>query len=156
IVKDGQHRLLAAETLGLTVYWVEETVDFDVAKVNCAAKVWTTSDYAKKWAANGVKAYLEGLEFADKHSLPLGTAFALLAGTASFGSVRVEFDDGTFKIKDRAWADAVAGIYGPLVQMNHLMKTARLLEACMAVCRVKGFEPKRLLEGAERCREKLV
>lgn len=35
-------------------------------------------------------------------------------------------------------------------------KGARLTEACMAACRVPGFDAKRLLAGAERCRERLV
>jgi hypothetical protein len=156
IVKDGQHRLAIAEELGLTVYWVEEEVDFDVAVINCAAKVWGIRDYAQKHAANGSKAYQDGLDFADQHSLTVGTAFALLAGTTSFTNCQEQFIDGTFKIKDRAWAESVAGIYGPLAMMAPAMKNARLIEACMSVCRVADFDQRRLISNAERCREKLV
>ena len=156
IVKDGQHRLAIAESLGLAVYWTEEVVDFDVAIVNSAAKVWQLKDYAQKFSANGVKAYEEGLDFAEHYGLPIGTAFALLAGTTTFGNVSEVFNDGTFKIKDRAWADAVAGIYGPMVLLSPSMKNARFIEACMAVCRVPEFCSKRMLQNAERCREKLV
>jgi hypothetical protein len=155
-VKDGQHRLACAETLGLSVYYVEDKTNFDVAIVNSTAKVWVPKDYAQKFAANGVKSYQEGLEFAERHSLPIGVAFALLGGTTSFGNIVEQFYDGTFKIKDRTWADAVASIYGPLTTMSAVVKNARMLEACMAVCRVPDFDAKRLLANAERCREKLV
>jgi ParB-like nuclease family protein len=156
IVRDGQHRLVIAETLGLPVYWVEEDVDFDVAVINCTAKTWVLRDYAQKHSANGLVSYQQGLEFADQHGLPVGTAFALLAGTTSFGNCQDPFVDGTFKIKDRAWADTVAGIYQPIVSMAPVLKSARFIEACMVVCRAKSFDPRRLLTGAERCREKLV
>lgn len=155
-VRDGQHRLAIAESLGLTVYWVEETVDFDVAVINCTAKTWVLRDYAQKFAANGNQAYQEGIEFADLHGLPIGTAFSLLSGTTSFSNFQDSFISGTFKVKDREWADMVAGIYGPIVEMSSKLRNSRFLEACMAVCRVKGFDPHRLVSGADGCREKLL
>ena len=156
IVKDGQHRLAIAEKLGLPVYWIEETTDFDVAIVNSAAKGWNLRDYAQKHAANGIKAYQEGLDFAAQYGLSIGPSFALLAGTTSFTNCQAAFMDGTFRIKDRPYADAVAGIYGPLTILSAAVKNARFIEACMMVCRVESFNGKRLLANAERCREKLA
>lgn len=156
IVKDGQHRLTFAESLALPVYYVEDKTNFDVAIVNCASKIWVLKDYAQKHANNGVKAYQEGLEFADQHNLPVGVAFSLLGGTTTFDNLQEQFLEGTFKVKDRAWADAVAGIYVPLVAMSKHVRNARMLEACMAVCRVPDFDSKRLLDNTKRCQEKLV
>jgi hypothetical protein len=156
IVKDGQHRIAIAQTLGLPVYWVETSEDFDVALVNSAAKPWIVRDYAEKHAANGLRAYSEGLAFADEHHLPVGTAFSLLAGTTSFTNVQEAYISGKFVVKDREWADAVAGIYGPLVALSPAIRNARFIEACMAVCRVPDFDAKRLLDNAKRCRDKLV
>lgn len=155
IVKDGQHRLVLAEKLGLTVHWVEETVEFDVAEINSTPKVWQVRDFCEKYAAQGLKSYAEGLEFSARHKMPIGAAFALLAGTTSFGNVQPDVIDGTYKVKDRAWAEAVAAIHGPLVALSAERHNAKLLEACMAVCRVDGFDGKRLLENAGRCRDKL-
>lgn len=156
VVKDGQHRLAVAEMLGLTVYWVEEEIDFDIAVINNTPKVWQLRDYALKFAANGAKQYEEGLDFAERHRLPIGTAFSLLAGTTSFSNCENQFIDGTFKIKDRVWADSVAGIYSAMVSLSSELRKVTFVEACMSVCRVEGFDPKRLIAGAERCREKLV
>jgi hypothetical protein len=156
IVKDGQHRLTIAETLGLPIHYVEEEVDFDVAIVNSTAKVWTLRDYAAKFAANGISDYADGLGFASDHGLPIGRAFALLAGTTSFSNCQDEFISGKWRISDSRWANAVAAIYAPMVRINAAVRNDRFIEACMAVCRVEVFKAERLLRNAEtRCREKL-
>lgn len=156
IVKDGQHRLSIAESLGLTVYWVDEEVDFDVAVVNCTAKVWAIIDYAKKYAVNGCEDYAELMEFAEKHGVPIGTAVCLLGGTTSFSNVSNNYYGGEFKIKNRKWAELVVSIYNPLVGLSPAVGNSRFMAACMGVCHVKEFEPERLLHSAERCRELLV
>lgn len=155
IVKDGQHRLMIAETLGLPVHYVEAETDFDVAIVNSAGKPWVLRDYAQKFAANGLDDYAEGLRFADQHGLPVGTAFSLLAGTTTFTNCQDAFTKGDWRIKDLDWANAVAAVYAPLVKMNAAVRNARFIEACMGACRVKEFKPARLVANAERCREKL-
>src|SRR5215471_2755063 len=71
VLKEGQHRLIIAEALGLPVYWVETDQDFDVAVVNSAAKIWVLKDYACQHVANGLTAYAEGLDFAEQHELPI-------------------------------------------------------------------------------------
>jgi hypothetical protein len=156
VVKEGQHRLAIAESLGLPVCYVETAVDFDIAIVNNTQKTWSLIDYARKYAASGVKPYQEGLEFMEQYVLPVSKAFSLLAGTAVFHNCAESFYNGTFKIKDRPWANTVAGIYAPLVGLSKAVKNDRMIEACMAVCRVPEFDSRRLLSNAERCREKLV
>lgn len=157
IVKDGQHRLAIAETLGLPVYYVEVKTSFDIARINNTAKNWIPRDYARKFSTNGVKAYEEGIEFANQHKLALTTAFALLAGTTHFSNCQHLFYSGAFKVKDREYADRVAGLYTPLVKLSPaLRKNTRLLEACMAVSRVEDFDAERLLRNAKRCPEKLM
>lgn len=155
-VKDGQHRLAVAETLGLPIYWIEEPIDFDIALVNCTAKTWVPLDYARKHAVNGKKVYLEGLEFAERHGIPVAKAFSLLGGTTCYNNIRTSFIDGTFKVKDREWAELVARIYTAVVDMSACVRSARFLEACMAVCRVSSFSASRLITNAKRCRDKLI
>lgn len=156
IVKEGQHRLVIAEQLGLEVWFVEEEIDFDIAVINCTARVWVLRDYAEKFAANGLMDYREAIDFSERHSLPLGTSISLLAGTTSFSNCSSQFVDGEFKVKDQKWANDVAAIYSPLILMSPALKSVRLVEACMAVCRVPGFDARRLLSCAKRCREKLI
>lgn len=156
IVKDGQHRLAIAESLGLPVVCVVDDIDFDVAEVNSTPKVWTLRDYAMKFAANGSEHYIEGLAFAETHGLSLGIAFGLLAGTVSWGNVKDTFYSGDFVTKDREWADKVASTYSATVNLSSHVKNTRFVEACMAACRVEDFDSSRFISGAERCRDNLV
>lgn len=156
IVKDGQHRLAIAETLGLPVPWIEEPIDFDVAKINCAQEKWQLKDYALKYSRNGLKQYQDGIEFAEEYGLAIGVAFALLAGTTSFANIETAYVTGKFQIKDRPWADAVAFVFSRMVAISPSLRKNTFVEACMAITRVEGFDAKRLIQGAERCREKLV
>jgi hypothetical protein len=156
IVLDGQHRLLLAETLGLAVYWVDLETSFDIAEINCSQEKWNLRDYARKYAANGIKAYVEGLEFAGQYGLTLSTAFALLAGTAHFHNVQAAFETGQFQVRDRKWAESVAFLYSRLTALSKSITKKTFVEACMAVTRVESFDQHRLVQNADRCREKLV
>jgi len=158
IIWDGQHRFALAQALKLPVYYVETTADakIDLAEIQDTIGLWTLRDYAERYAANGVAAYEEALAFSDQHKLAIGITFALLAGTSSYSNIKEQFITGKFKIKDRAWADAVASLYMGLVELSSAVRRNAMVEACMAVSRVPEFDPKRLIAGAKRCREKLV
>lgn len=156
IVKDGQHRLMFAEQLGEPVYYVVVNNDFDIALVNDTQKTWAPSDYAEMHADNGNEHYREGLEFAETYRLPLGTAFALLAGHTSYSNIQRAFKDGEFEVCDRDYAASVAQLYNAMIELSPDVKNQRLLLACMAVCRLEDFDPKRLISGAKRCQEKLI
>lgn len=156
IVKDGQHRLDIAEWLGLAVHWVEEKQDFDVAETASGQKSWSLNDYAQCFAAKGVQSYIDGLEFVTRYSISTGIGFAILAGTTGFTNIEKEFIGGTFKIKDRKWAEDVATIYSGISALAPCLRTSHFIAACMGVCRVDGFDGKRLIHNANRCREKLV
>lgn len=156
VVKDGQHRLAIAEQLGLPVYWIEETTDFDVAIVNSTSKTWVLRDYAEKYARNGCRQYATGVEFADRFGVPIGTAFSLLAGTTSFTNIQPEFVAGKFKIKDLEWAECVGTVYSGVVEISPDVRSVRFIEACMACARVNGFDAARIIHNARQCRERLV
>ena len=156
IVKDGQNRLAIAEQLGISVPWVEETVDFNISDINSTAKIWRPIDHAERWAAGGKKQYQEGLEFAKQYDLSVGMAFALLGGTINYSNIQESFKRGTFKVRDHGWADRVAGIYTQMVALSPSLRKSQFLQACIAICRVDGFEERRLLECSNRCRDKLV
>lgn len=157
VVVDGQHRLMFAESFQVPVYYIVTEDDFSTSEVNSTALVWTVYDHAKHFAEKGVDEYLELLEFHELYALPIGTAAAMLAGVQSYARyVANSFVTGDFKIKDREWAHRVATLYTNLVRLNKVVRSNPMLQACMAVCRVKNFDQKRLLQNSERCRDKLV
>jgi hypothetical protein len=156
MVKDGQHRLEIAEQLGIQVYWVEEVVDYDVARVNSTPKPWQLLDYVRTQAVNGSKDCQEVVEFMERHKVSCGLAAALLAGVTNVSPASQRIMDGTFKVKDRDYAAKVVSTYQPVASMTKQVRNSRFLEACMACCRVDGFDPDRLVTGAKKCREKLA
>jgi hypothetical protein len=156
VVKDGQHRLLFAEEMDLPVYYVIEEVDFNIAAVNAAPKVWALRDYAVMYARNGRKAYSEGLVFSEVHGIPTGLSFALLAGTTTFTNIKHAFIAGKFQTTDFFNDTATTEIYTKLVAMEPSIKHSTLLQACMGVCRVKAFRVGRMIKNAGRCRQKLL
>jgi hypothetical protein len=156
VVRDGQHRLAFAETLGLPVVYIVVDESFDIAAVNNSQVVWSTRNYAETFAAQGRSQYQDGLDFADRHGLPVGIAFGMLAGTSSFNNVVRDYKNGDFTIRDRGWAETVGAIYAHLAALAPRCKNARLIEACMAVARVPGFDAARLIHGADSAREKIV
>lgn len=164
IVWDGQHRLAIAKELGLTVYWVEVPIDsirdpndgLNLATINSTPIRWSLRDFAEKFAAAGKKDYQEALDFMEEYRVPIGTAFAILAGTVSWGNIADAFFQGKWRIKEREFAETVATLYSRLSALSPAIRNARMLAAAMAVCRVKEFDVRRLINGASRCREKLV
>lgn len=156
VILDGQHRAAFAEILGLAAYFIVMDESFDIPTINGTQEKWNTRNFAETYAAQGKKTYQEGLEFADRHGLPVGTAFGLLAGTASWNNVAAEYYRGGFRIRDREWADTVGTIYSRMVECDRQVRSARFLEACMAASRVEGFDSQRLLANTKRCREKLM
>ncbi len=155
-IKDGQHRLLLSEEMGLPVYYVVTETDFDVAIVSSAAKPWIMSDYIEKYIRKGDEHYREGKEFCEQFGISLGTGFALLMGLVGGSHAANTVRDGQFKIKEREWAQSVASLYVQLCALSVSLRKKQFLSACMALFRVDDFDPKRLIEGAENCREKLV
>lgn len=157
VVKDGQHRLAFAETLGLPVYFVVLDDNFDIADINNTQVVWVMRNYAEKFSDQGNPHYQEGLSFADRYDIPIGIAFALLAGYAGKNSTANEvFRVGAFKVREREWAELVGAMYSHCVKIAPHLKNARFIEALTAVARVDGFNMARLLQGADRSPQKLV
>lgn len=147
IIKDGQHRLAIAAKLGLPVYWVEESGDFDVAVINSAAKVWTVHDYADRYFQLGMDAYGEVIRFHKEHDIPLTSSAALLAGATRYSSVAHEFITGNYAVTDRQWAVSVARVYSGASAHKRKIRTVRFLDACMAACRTPGFDQQRFLRS---------
>jgi hypothetical protein len=156
VVVDGQHRLLFAESLQLPVYYIVTDQDFSIPEINNSSRGWVVYDYAKNFAERGCVDYQEVLDFHELHGIPIGISAALLSGTTGYSNVSNAFVNGSYAVKDREWAHKVATVYSSLVRLNRSLRSTRLIEACMSACRVDAFNGKRLLQNAERCRDKLV
>jgi hypothetical protein len=155
-ILDGQHRLAFAESQSLPVYYIEADLDFDIAEINNTQKTWQLIDYVEVFSSQGKKDYDEALAFSTEHKLCLGRALAVLAGNTSVSAVKDDVERGTYKVKDREYAQRVASAYCPAIALEKSIRKDAFLDACMAACRVDEFEPARFIHGAKKRREKLV
>lgn len=155
-ILDGQHRLFFAEANHLPVYYIEADQEFNIAEINNTQKTWQLVDYVEVFIDQGKRDYREALEFSTTHHLCLGRAFAVLAGHTTISAVKDDVERGTYKIRDREYAERVASTYCPVVELERALRKDAFLDACMAACRVEDFSPSRLADGAKKCRSKLI
>jgi len=156
IVKDGQNRLRMAQELGISVWYVICDDDANISEINNTQRRWSTKDYAESFAAQGFKDYIELLEFADTHKMPIWQSACILAssGRINAGQTR-RFREGKFKIRSREMADRIARIYRALVDINRGVGTKYFICALFAACCVKGFDDERLIKKAKAAPELL-
>jgi hypothetical protein len=78
---DGQHRLRAAERLGVEIYYriIADSQISDVIILN-VAKTWLTGDYMNYYLKNHYPEYLKLNDFMKKNGLSLKVALALVIG----------------------------------------------------------------------------
>jgi len=111
-IVDGQGRYHAAMALGLPIHFVEAkniTIE-DVAITNSAQRKWTPKDYIDSFASLGNKEYVTLSEFIKEFGFPPTTAASLLSGAlwSNGGGESIGVTDGTFTVKDEAFARRVA------------------------------------------------
>jgi hypothetical protein len=156
VIVDGQHRFEIAKELGLAVWYVVGDESVDVAVINNGQKPWKIPDYVGSFQQRGIADYVKLQAFVEKHKIPLSTAIALLSGTVSYGNVKDAFTQGRFKIIDEAYATRACFIVNAIRKYNRRSVSSNLIDAIAACCRVDYFDVDRLVNGIERCPEKIV
>lgn len=99
-VIDGQHRLLAAQSLGVEVSYVtvEGATIRVVQQLNAHQKQWALQDYAESYALQGNPHYQTLKKFYENQDLPVSIAVWLLSGGRNNGGHLSRFKDGGFEV----------------------------------------------------------
>lgn len=79
-VIDGQHRIRAAEELGVAVYYVVDgsITKADIAMVNSTRKGWAVRDYIEFYAKEGKSVYVDILDLLNEYGVSIMTAARLI------------------------------------------------------------------------------
>ncbi|NJL54137.1 ParB N-terminal domain-containing protein [bacterium] len=79
-VIDGQHRLKAAQLLGLPIFYqIDDSLqDEDMGLLNSNARVWKVEDYVHHYAQRGKDHYIKFREFLNKTGLRLDLALNII------------------------------------------------------------------------------
>lgn len=146
IIKDGQHRFLTAEKLGIPVKFVICEDGADIATINDAQKPWTIADHVDSRAAGGDPQYQYLLQFSQAHKLPVGISAAILNVSDVHKGVGSAIRGGTFCVKNSERAERVALIVD--AARKHVKWAAHnlFIDAIRRCFGVKGFSADRLVK----------
>ena len=109
-VLDGQHRLKAAESLEVPIYFIvsdRASID-DIASTNSNTAKWKMQDYFHRWCASGNIEYLKLKKFWDKYNF---LKLSLAANLCHYGDrkgMTVNFKHGLYRCNDVPFAIKVA------------------------------------------------
>jgi len=111
-ILDGQHRLLAAEKLGIPIYYVvtpNGTGNIaEVQMLNSNLRAWSMKNYLDSYIERGNLNYVELQDFMDKTGLSLGIAILLFSGAQGKSrngrTIVNDFKDGVFKATFKEFA----------------------------------------------------
>lgn len=109
-VIDGQHRLKAAEALGVPVHYIvaDEMAILDIAQINSISHKWTTRDHLNFWAAMGRKPYIEFRKFLEHYPwMPISVALQYGAEGKTIRRANV-FAEGSFTFSKAESLDRLA------------------------------------------------
>lgn len=104
---DGQHRLIAAQSLGLDIYYRidKESQPHDIILMNIQ-KTWTNTDFLNYYCKNGFEEYLKLQHFMDANRLSLRIALSLTMGYTSKEGHK--FKIGEYKFHDENLSDQLS------------------------------------------------
>tara|TARA_R110001606_G_scaffold389707_1_gene556045 strand:- start:81 stop:854 length:774 start_codon:yes stop_codon:yes gene_type:complete len=114
-VIDGQHRLLAAKKIGVSIYYIiVKGYNLEQVKaLNLKQKNWTKIDFLNSYADMGIESYVFIRQFMQRHLFILNTCLILLEARASTNTYRGtgtsgKFKEGTVKLGDIKKAELYA------------------------------------------------
>jgi len=147
IVRDGQHRLRAAQSIGIDILYVVDESAIDIAEVNSTQKNWSVSDYVGSYAARGNPDYNYLAQFSKRTGISPMTSAGLLYNNVDGGNVRGTVIRGGFQVRNAEYAELVAGVYLATVDVIGVTNRAGYLTAISRCCTVKEFDRARYIKS---------
>lgn len=146
-VIDGQHRLAAAEALGVPIHYTIKTGD-GLTQVQGlqVQRSWTLRDYLESYASLGDTDYLLLKQFVDYHNAPISMSVILLMGFGHGDKPKEMFKNGEFQVLKLGEATAViemANLFLPVVVMPSMVRLGSFLQAIKQLIDA-GVSPKRM------------
>ncbi|MGN6437240.1 MAG: ParB N-terminal domain-containing protein [Agriterribacter sp.] len=131
-VIDGQHRLSAAEKLGVDIYYIvnDDISSKDMSRLNSIKKNWTLEDYLNHYIVEGLLEYKKVGQFVKKFTrIPLSGVIEILG--ARYPGLLTDFKNGKFVVSSYEEGLIIAGEIDrikdiPTMIGKHLFSTAFL------------------------------
>lgn len=127
-VIDGQHRLLAAKSLGIEVYYEiqKDLKPEDIIAMNLT-KPWTISDFMNFFCKGGYPEYLKLREFMEKNTLPLSVALGLVSSQSHEDAYK--FKEGAFVFTCNTFFDELETCKNTIYLLKRINGTSTYLNS---------------------------
>lgn len=133
VVVDGHHRLAAATSIKIPVFYIVEEISSQKAMIATGeAKSWDASDCVRLYSLRGFDDYTELQSYAQ--FMPITMACSILAGeSAASGNQQKALRNGTWKIKTRSHMSKIVGLISELVARHPAVKSRPFID-CLSKC----------------------
>jgi hypothetical protein len=111
-IKQGHHRFIAAQNIGIPVKYVECRDDATIFDLEATTVRWSMQDYLVSHCRTGKKEYLKVRQYCDESGISLQLAISMLGGQAAGSdNFQRDFKEGRYKTKEESnHADTVKDI----------------------------------------------
>lgn len=160
---DGQHRLQAAQALGVDIYYeVVPGLNLkDVMALNSNTSGWKLKDFINSYRRIGNPEYEELEEFINDYGLNTIPSASLLAGKkviSGGGHLSEDIRGGTFKVTDRDRAHLVADLVNRLAEhsTDNLQKDREFIRAINLLVDNENFNAEQLVDTLKTSGWKII
>ena len=152
-VLDGQHRLLAAQKAGVTIWWNVAPDDINlltIANLNNGNK-WSPKNFVSLYAASNKKAYILFRKFYSDYKLSTSTAL-LLFGRQTMRSLR----EGTLHANDLLMYEEFAEALTDVRKYVYFAKFNRFADAFTRIYTHPEYDHKRMLTKLKQRKDAII
>lgn len=150
-VIDGHHRLRAAQTLGIPIFFIVGTKEDAplIAVKNWAVRKWSSNAFIHMYASRGIPSYVKLVSYI-KRGLPTQYAIGLLSDETTAGRNQNDaIRNGTFKIKNAEYAERTIHIIDRISPMNPEASSSNFIAAIIVLIRLDEFSESILISRIE-------
>lgn len=145
-IKQGHHRFIAAQNVGIPVKYVECSDKATIHELEKTRRNWSMGDYLTSHCRVGLPEYLKVKAYCDESGICLSNAISMLgghsAGTANFHDT---FKAGTYKVKKESLhAEIVKDLV--LYMKNHGIKAYNATLLTQAISKIVWVKELRVLQ----------
>lgn len=160
-VIDGQHRLLAAKSLGIPIFYrqVKELQGSDIIIMN-VSQPWGQADYLNYFCKNHYPEYLKLQEFMMRHNITIKIALNITMGHRK--EAFADFKQGLFKFKEEDFANHIDICWNTIDYIKRMngyssyTHSTRFWSALLILIRHANFDAAKWIENLKRMVERFT
>lgn len=160
-VIDGQHRLLAAKSLGVPIFYQvdEKLTPSDIILMN-VSQAWGQSDYLNYFCKNHYPEYLKLKNFMQAHNITIKIALNITMGHKKDSYIK--FKQGEYRFNEEDFANHIDICWNTIDYIKRMngyssyTHSARFWSALLIMIRQPSFDATKWMENLKRMVERFT